>query len=400
MKNKGLVSGIILSLLIVMSLGLITSCSSGVNTPTATTTTATTQTSTQTSTATQTATTTQAATTSKPITATTAPSTTAATSTTTAPQNVIHIRFGSINAPNHPYSVADEQWMIYVEKQTNGRVKFDRYWASTLISAENGPQEINAGAADIGYTDPAYGKNGFQILKELKNMYAGASIYTTAIAVYESVFAQIPAVLKDYPANTIPIHVYEWAQPFYLWTTKQPINKVEDLKGLSIRTATFNVDVLKAAGAQPVVIPMSETYLQLQKNIVQGVISPTETLASMKFAELVKYQNLYANPSNAAIARMWNRAFFENLPADIQKIIVDSYPYWNKAAIDSMLATTKAGEDAGKAANIQLVAQSPEEKAKWDALYSPVGAAAAKRLDDAGLAGTAVWNAMQKAIDQ
>lgn len=314
--------------------------------------------------------------------------------------DVITLKFASINTPPHPYAAADDMWMNYVEKISNGRIKFQRYWGATLISTDNGPMEIARGVADLGYTDPGNGKTGFAIFRDERNMMAGINNTPAALLIHNKFFWSSPELQAEYPANTIPIQVHEMAQPFFLWTTKKPINVLDDLKGLSIRTSVASVDVLKAAGAQPVVVPMGEAFLQLQKNIVQGLICPYEAIFSFKFSEVVKYQNIYGPPVTASTNRMWNKASFNKLPADLQKLIVESYPQWNKFALEQMMVTTKAGEDAAKKAGVVTVPLLPQEKAKWDALWAPVGEVAAKRLDSQGLPGTKILKQLRDLIDQ
>jgi TRAP-type C4-dicarboxylate transport system substrate-binding protein len=40
-------------------------------------------------------------------------------------------RYASQNPPNHPYSIADQNWIAKIEKETNGRVKIKPYWGGT-----------------------------------------------------------------------------------------------------------------------------------------------------------------------------------------------------------------------------------------------------------------------------
>ncbi len=312
--------------------------------------------------------------------------------------DVITLKFASIQTPPHPYAAADEQWMNYVEKISNGRIKFQRYWGATLISNENGPMEIARGVADLGYTDPAYGKTGFPIFRDERNMMAGSNNTPAALLIHNKFFWSTPELQAEYPANTIPIQVHEMAQPFFMWTTKKPINGVEDLRGLSIRTSVASVDVLKAVGAQPVTVPMGEAYLMMQKNIVQGNICPYEAVYSFRFYEVLKYQSLYAPPVTASTNRMWNKASFNKLPADLQKLIVESYTEWNKFALEAQMSATRKGEEAARKAGVVLLAQSPAEKAKWDALWAPVAEVTAKRLNDQGLPGTRILKQLRDLI--
>ena len=63
---------------------------------------------------------------------------------------------------------------------------------------------------------------------------------------------------------------------------------MEDLKGMKIRGTGTSIKVVEALGATPVAMPQPETYDALQKGVVDGLVSPIETLKGWKFAEVIK----------------------------------------------------------------------------------------------------------------
>ncbi len=73
-----------------------------------------------------------------------------------------------------------------------------------------------------------------------------------------------------------------------IFHTKKPVSKMEDLKGMKIRCTGTSKKVVSALGATPVAMPQPETYDALQKGVVDGVVSPIETLKGWKFGEVIK----------------------------------------------------------------------------------------------------------------
>ena len=63
--------------------------------------------------------------------------------------------------------------------------------------------------------------------------------------------------------------------------SKKPVYKMEDLKGLKIRSYGFNARVAKMLGGVPVAMPQNSVYEALQKGVVDASLSPYEVLNSV-----------------------------------------------------------------------------------------------------------------------
>lgn len=76
-----------------------------------------------------------------------------------------------------------------------------------------------------------------------------------------------------------------------LTTTKTPINSVEDLKGLKIRTMSARVHMasFNAMGAAATPIPWAEVYSGLQQGVVDGQENPVANISGGKIYEVQKY---------------------------------------------------------------------------------------------------------------
>ena len=77
------------------------------------------------------------------------------------------------------------------------------------------------------------------------------------------------------------------AAPGFIFT-KNPVKSTADVKGLRIKANAENVEAVKALGASPVTMTVSETYDGLSRGIVDGAVFPIEALQGFKIAEVVK----------------------------------------------------------------------------------------------------------------
>ena len=72
--------------------------------------------------------------------------------------------------------------------------------------------------------------------------------------------------------------------------TKEPLSDAGDLAGRKIRGTPTYHGVIRALGAEPVVLPGSEIYSALQKGIVDGAGWPAAGMVSMKHYEVASYR--------------------------------------------------------------------------------------------------------------
>ncbi|WP_301109774.1 TRAP transporter substrate-binding protein [Sporosarcina sp.] len=102
----------------------------------------------------------------------------------------------------------------------------------------------------------------------------------------------------------------------------KPIETVEDFKGLKLRTMENNIhlDSLKALGANPQPYAFGELYSALQQNIFDGMQTTGQLIESSKVYEVQDYMTIM-NHSFTAEALVMNKAFYDSLPEDLQKVV-------------------------------------------------------------------------------
>lgn len=157
-----------------------------------------------------------------------------------------------------------------------------------------------------------------------------------------------------------------------LHTVDTPVTKLEDIKGLRIRVpSALGAELVKAVGGVPVTMPQSEIYESLQRNVIDGAITPWDVISSLKLGEVLDHHT----DNFLFCGQLWfafNQRKFEALP-DAVKTTFDEI---NGAfAIDlAQAAYSKARETAlaeAHAKGAQFHTLSPEDMAEWKALVQP-----------------------------
>jgi TRAP-type C4-dicarboxylate transport system substrate-binding protein len=168
--------------------------------------------------------------------------------------------------------------------------------------------------------------------------------------------------------------------------TKKPVEKLEDLAGMKIRGTGTSAKIVAALGATPVAMPQNEAYDALQKGVVEGLVSPIETLKGWKYAEVVKYttRDLGAAYSVGFFVAM-NRGKWDALPKEAQAAIEQVNAEWVDKAGKAWDDFDKVGTEFALSKGVKIIELSKAEDARWAEKVKPmlsdyVAAAKAKGL--------------------
>jgi len=117
---------------------------------------------------------------------------------------------------------------------------------------------------------------------------------------------------------------FNWIQGHRHMVTNKPIRHPNDLAGVRIRTpgAPIWQESIRAIGATPVALPFGEIYTALQTKTIDGAELVYRNVEGAKLFEVADYMSetghiLLINFS--IVGREW----FDNLPEDLQKILIE-----------------------------------------------------------------------------
>ena len=83
------------------------------------------------------------------------------------------LRFASPNGARSPFGIADRAWMNKITQESGGRIQFQTFWRSTLISQHSAIEELEAGVADVAVIHPTFTRAGMHGIKGQMSFYAG-----------------------------------------------------------------------------------------------------------------------------------------------------------------------------------------------------------------------------------
>lgn len=110
---------------------------------------------------------------------------------------------------------------------------------------------------------------------------------------------------------------------FFAFTnSKRPIESVEDMEGLRIRTMTLPTHeaIISSLGGQPTALPWAEVYTALQTGVADGQMNPVPIIAFAKFDEVQKYLSITNHVITPYVWTM-NEEFFDSLTPEHQYLV-------------------------------------------------------------------------------
>jgi C4-dicarboxylate-binding protein DctP len=110
----------------------------------------------------------------------------------------------------------------------------------------------------------------------------------------------------------------------YGWATTTPVRNIEDAKKIKFRTAEAAVNQLfyKECGFNPVVMPWPDVPVALKQGVITGLDHTPMVCNITKKFEVAKYFTTL-NYAQGLFIWIFNKAWFNSLPADLQKTFKD-----------------------------------------------------------------------------
>ena len=308
------------------------------------------------------------------------------------------LTYASPYTEQHPYGAADVEWIARIAEQTDGRVEITPYWGGALISSREGVDELAAGVADMSYIAPIYARSGYDMNRLVPGMFYGYTDPEQVLDVYMDLVEDYPVFNEELEG----IHVlgYNVGTPMHLLLRSAPVESLEDLQGLRIRSAVDFIGPLAAYGAEGVTMPMTETYPALERGVVDGVIAPYEALKSLSFAEVVDYYSELPHSRGAYPSRAMNQAKWDALPDDIKQVFEDNVAWLSQRTLELAQEAEEAGRAFGEAEGVVFNAVPDEVVAEYATAFRPAMETVAGELDAMGKPGTDVHEAIRAAAEE
>lgn len=249
------------------------------------------------------------------------------------------LRLASWGAPTAPQvSEFVSAFKAEVEKASGGRISVETFPAGSLVNERAVPSAIQSGVVDISLT----------------TMGSWSSIVPTAGALntvffrplaenFDRVIGPDTPLFKDLD-NDMANHGVRLLAALYngpvVVVSKAPLKTADDFKGKTVRVFDrLTAEIVQSLRGAPSTIEVADVYPALQRGAVQAAIGGLEGAIGLKEYEVGKY--LLATNGQFGLlltGYVMNKKSLDNLPPDLQKIVLESGYKASRLATVAMIA--------------------------------------------------------------
>ena len=201
-----------------------------------------------------------------------------------ASAEVIKLKFANYFPPMHMNSVMMGKYCEELNVKLAGKVELTQYAGGTLLTAPKMAAGVASGIADIGLSNCSYSRGRFSAM-EIMELPLGFPSSWIATHVANDFYEKF----KPKEWDTYHVLMFSTSPPNVLQTLNKPVKNLEEIKGLKIRGQGRIADIVKSLGATPVPIEIVDLYESLRRGVVDGTLTPLETLKGFKLGEVQKY---------------------------------------------------------------------------------------------------------------
>lgn len=279
----------------------------------------------------------------------------------------INLKIANFFPPPAKQSKILQEFGTELEQRSGGRIKVQYFAGGSLLGGPAMFKGIESGIADIGYTHVYYTPGRMPVSEGIGLPLGVPTGWVGAHMAYD--FYQKFKPKEFAGVKVLAIH----ANGPSMVISKRPVNKLEDMKGLTIRAPGLPGAIIKALGGTPTPTPMMEVYDSLAKGVNEAVWGPYETLKTFRFGEVAKNVTLnwHIGASFPFFLAM-NRRTYDRLPQDLKTLVdvmsgevQERYALmWNEIDLE--------GKAYGNTKNVKYIELSDEEGARWQKAVEPV----------------------------
>jgi TRAP-type C4-dicarboxylate transport system substrate-binding protein len=223
--------------------------------------------------------------------------------------------------PSQVWRTMHTPWMDKVEKDSGGRIKFERYPAMQLGgTAANLYDQAKDGVVDVVWTLPGNTPGRFPRVEVFELPFMMTNAEATSKAYWDYVNTVAKDEFKDVHLIAVNVH-----GPGFFHSRDKQIKSLADLRGLKVRGPTRQITkLLSTTGATPVGMLLPQISDSISKGVIDAAVVPWEVVPAVKLDELAKFHSEF--PAGMALytttfVMAMNKAKYDSLPADLKKVI-------------------------------------------------------------------------------
>jgi len=281
-------------------------------------------------------------------------------------QAAVTLRYHTFVPPtSNPWTVMSVPWMDKIERESGGRIRFERFPAMQLGgSPATLFDQARDGVADIVWTLPGTTAGRFPRVEVFELPFMMNNAEATSRAYWEYVQTMAPDEFRE--VHLLATHVHG---PGLIHSRDRPVRTPADLRGMRVRGPTRQITrLITALGGTPVGMPLTQVPEALSRGTIDATMIPWEIVPGIRVQELVRHHTEFpagfALYTSAFVVAM-NRRRYEGLPPDLRQVIdansgIEASAWWGKTHAGADPVGRRAAVERGNQIHTLTAAETQE----------------------------------------
>ena len=296
----------------------------------------------------------------------------------------------------------DEFFIPEVDKRlaatgSKTRIDWTKAWGGTLIKIGSESKGIADGVADLGFVGTIFEAPKFPMQNVSYYAPFGSEDIRTVGGVINEMQKSIPAMGQAWTKNGLVYLGGTALDSYHIWTNF-PIKSVDDLKGKKITAPGPAANWIKGTGAVAVAGNLNTYYEDIKSGVSNGVITFATGAWGAKVHEVAPYITKVNFGSQFAGGMAMNKARFDKLPPDVQKIFRDVAVEYEKRFAEAQSSTAAGLLQKMEGAGAKISELSPAERKRWADTLPPIAKTWAADLQAKGMPGDQVLHGFMNGL--
>ncbi|MCB1389024.1 MAG: TRAP transporter substrate-binding protein [Rhodobacteraceae bacterium] len=305
-----------------------------------------------------------------------------------------------LSATSYPHALFFDPWCERIREQSQGRMVCQIFPSMQLGGAPGDLiNQTRDGIVDLAYGNPGYSPGSYVAAEVFELPFMFSDLHNAARAMYDYLHEHAGSefdgvrILAAAPAD-FPI----------MMTIEQPVRTIDDLQGLSLRSAgRYGGLTLGALGALPVQMPAGEITESLNRGVLDGVFLPWSAVSLLHLDGIINHYTEFAPHQPRLYTSMqtftMSQATYDRLPPDLQAVIdANTGPEVSAQLADAFASTAVREREQVIAAGRDVYVLPDAEFEVWRARAQSVVDTWLADANAKGLDGQALLDAARAAI--
>jgi len=276
------------------------------------------------------------------------------------------VRF-SHGFPAEGYYIAEEikTWANLAMQKSNGALEIQIYPAAQIYKDTEILEAIQTGSIESGHIFTYALEKIIPQMKILQIPFVFDSNTETIAKFLNSPQGKERFNAEMEKKGIKPIAWILYGQEEVGVTSNKEVKAPADAKGMTVRiTSATQIPFFKKWGVNPSYLSGAEIYMALQRNVLQGAFGPLTGNIERKWYEVAPYHVILPLSVVESVICM-NKNFFDKLPPELQKAILDAGKEVESQTMAVARAQMKKVFDEARAKGIKVYNPTPAELKLW-----------------------------------